>query len=368
VVRRATDSDGPARAALLAQVPMQAELALSVRRGADFDALYRLQSDTWECWVSECDGRLVGMGTVLVRDGYLGGEPARIGYLGDLRVAPSLGGFRLLSRLYGQVLREVADRHACDVFLTAVIESNARAVHSLTGERARRHGIPAYVPLCSFSIRSVHLVAPRRRRPTPFAVETAAEADVGELASFLDADARARPFGYALGEEGLRRRLARWPGLSLDRFYLAREPGGAIAGCVAVWDPRGVKRTVVEEYRGSMRRVRLGHDLLAAVVRGPKLPAPGGELRYAYATHQAVPSGDPAVLRALLEAVHADLRGRGLAFVSWWVPDGDSLSCAFGGFRYTDLRAGLYAVGAPGRELPRACLAPGRPGFEMALV
>jgi hypothetical protein len=199
-------------------------------------------------------------------------------------------------------------------------------------------------------------------------VRRADERDVPRVAAFLDDDARRRPFGYVFTEEELRRRLETWPGLTPASFYLAEGGAGELAGCLALWDAAPVKRTVVQAYRGVMRRVRLGHDLLASLLRAPRLPRPGEAFRYLYATHLAVPSGDPRVMRALLEAIYADYRGGGYHFISWFVLAGDPLAPAFRGFWYTDLAARLYVVSLPGVEPPAACFAPGRPGFEMALV
>jgi hypothetical protein len=139
-------------------------------------------------------------------------------------------------------------------------------------------------------------------------------------------------------------------------------------GCLAVWDAAPVKRTVVSAYRGKMRRIKTGYDIAARLLRFPRLPDPGEELRYLYATHQAVPSDDPAVLRALLRRVYADHRRSGYVLLSFFVPEDDPMESAFQGFQFTDLPARLFVVTPPGVEAPPECLAPGRPGFEMALV
>ena len=74
------------------------------------------------------------------------------------------------------------------------------------------------------------------------------------------------------------------------------------------------------------------------------------------------------MLRALVHAVYADQRRSGRTSVAFCVFDEDPLAPAFRGFPYTDLSTNLYAVAAPGAELPPGCFAPARPGFEMALV
>ena len=368
LVRPATPADGRARCDLFARIAMPADLELSVRRDPDFDALYRLQSDRWASRVVDLDGTIEGMGTVLVRDGYLGGAPRPLGYLGDLRLSPRSGGRHLLHRSYAPLLREAAACSGCNLFLAAFIASNGRALRALTAESRRTPDWPRHTLLAEFQIRSVHLLVPRRRRAATFRVRRAEERDVPRIAAFLDQDARRRPFGYVFTEDELRRRLATWPGLAPASFYLAEDGAGHLAGCVAVWDAAPVKRTVVQAYRGAMRRVRLGHDLLASLLRAPRLPSPGEAFRYLYATHLAVPSDDPLVLRVLLEAVYADYLGSGYHFISWFVLAHDSLAPAFRGFWYTDLPARLYVVSLPGVDPSQACFAPARPGFEMALV
>lgn len=367
-LRRATVDDGAAMCDLFARVPMETELALSIRRDPDFSALLRLQSDDWECWVAEEEGRVQAMASLVFRDGYLGGELRRVGYLGDLRLSPDVQGRHLLNRVYGPTLAESARARGCAASLTAVIASNERALRALTVQNRRQRAMPRYTPLRDFRIRNVHLALPRFPQGSAFRVRRATEADIPALAAFLDADARRRPFGQPMPEAELRRRLREWPGLRIDSFYLAENASGELVGCLALWDAAPVKRTIVAAYRGGMRRVKMGYDLAARLLRFPRLPDPGQELRYLYATHQAVPSRDPAVLRALLERAYADHRRSGYVLLSFFAPEGDPLDPAFRGFQFTDLPARLFVVTPPGVDPPAECLAPGRPGFEMALV
>jgi hypothetical protein len=367
-LRRATAADGAAMCELFARVPMETDLALSIRRDPDFSALLRLQSDDWECWVAEEEGRVEAMASLVFREGYVGGEVRRVGYLGDLRLSPAVQGRHLLNRVYGPTLAQSAAARGCVASLTAVIASNERALRALTVQNRRQRGMPRYTPLRDFRIRNVHLTLPKLPRRSAYRVRRATEADLSALAAFLDADARRRPFGQPMPLAELRRRLAEWPGLSVDSFYLAENGDRALVGCLAVWDAAPVKRTVVAAYRGKMRNIRTWYGRAARLLRFPPLPDPGEELRYLYATHQAVPSGDPEVLRALLYRVYADHRKSGYVLLSFFVPEGDPTEPAFHGFQCTDLHARLFAVTPPGIEPPPECLAPGRPGFEMALV
>ena len=146
-----------------------------------------------------------------------------------------------------------------------------------------------------------------------------------------------------------------------------RRRRGFSDGTIAVWDATPAKRMIVREYRGAMRRVRLAYDVAAHVLRRPRLPAPGGQLHYAYVTHQAVRDDDPCVLRALLRAAARDLRGGGQHFLSMCAPVDGIVDAATRGFFTTNLAARLFVVTAPGRTSDPMWFC-GRPGFEMALV
>lgn len=368
VIREATSADSAARCDLFARVAMNADLVLSVDRRPDFDALYRLHGDQWTCWVGEAGGQLCGMGTILVRDGYVAGEAAKVGYLGDLRIAPGAQGRGVLGRFFGPALQSAVEDTGAQVFLTAVIASNRSAVAALTGPRAAARGIPPYTLLRGFSIRAVYATVPRRVRRTPYMVRRATPADLPALAALLDTDGRARPYGSVLCEAALRRRLATWPGLSIGDFLLAFDRGGDLVGCLAVWDADAVKRTVVRAYRGRLRVVRTAYNTAARILRFPALPAPGDVLAYRYVTHQAIPSGDPAIMSALLDVAYADLRRSGRTLLSVCVWDDDPLAPAFTGFLTSDLPAHLYAVTLPGAPIPAPCAAYPPPGFEMALA
>lgn len=369
-VRPAERADNAARCALFARVTMEADLGLSVRRDPDFDALYRMQSQDWISVVVDLDGEIEGTGTVLVRDGYVSGRIRRVGYLGDLRLSPRVQGRFVLDRGFAPLLEQARERFGCELFLTSIIASNARAMRALVGQtaRSRAAGRPVYTPLGDFDIRSLHLLLPRRQRVRAVAVRRARPDDIPALARFLDTDARRRPFGYAFPEDELRRRLRDWPGLSISSFYLAVSPAGALLGCLALWDARSVKRMVVTAYRGAMRRVRLGYNAAATLLRRSRLPRPGEVFRYQYVTHQAVVNDDPCVLRALLEVAYQDSRDAGYHFLSACAPEGGSLEPAFRSFHATNLRARLFVVALPGVDVSQVVSEGAWPGFEMALV
>jgi len=365
-LRRATREDNPQLLELFGSVPMQGELVLATLRSPDFFSLYDMQRGGAELWVSEGDGGLDAMGSILVREGWLEGRPCRVGYLGDLRTRFSARRSRSLARFYGPVLEETARRLGVEVFLTSVMASNAAALRALVKRNERREAQPHYALLRRFSMVSVHFTRRRAPKPGRFHVRRATPGDIPAMEAMLDADHRARPFGYRYDLGELRHRLERWPGMSVEGSYLAFDRGGRLVGCTSVWDAEKVKRYRVLAYRGTLRWVKWGHDAMATVLRAPRLPEPGNDFRYFYLCNTSVAGEDPAILRALVEQVYADHHGAGYHFFSLELGEEDPLAPALEGFFQRRLDFHLYAV-TPA-SLAREHFPAGRTGFEMALA
>lgn len=366
-VRLARPEDDRALCELFASVPMEGDLSLAVERTPEFFALYRIQGDPWRTYVADLEGRLEGVATLLARPGFLHGQPCTVGYAGDLRLAPRVRGGFFLGRAFGPFLREAYQALGCEVAYTAILASNRAAIRALVERSPRFPEKPVYRPWRGYAITNLHLTRARRPRATRFEVRTATEADLPAIAALLRRDHQARPFGYAFDEALLRRRLRDWPGLSLERFYLACGPGGELRGVTAVWDPDPIKRFRVLAYRGGMRWIRRAFDLGALVLRYPRLPRPGEVLRYGYLTHVSV-GEDPQVMSALLDRIYCDLRRSGLHLLVTSLLEDDPLAPAFARYLTTPVQARLFTVSLPGSPWNERDPGPGRPGLEIALV
>ncbi len=371
--RLATAEDNARLLDLFGDVPMEGELALSTQRGPDFFALYRMQRGVAECWVgsAEAHAGLLGMGSILVRDGWLGGRAVKVGYLGDLRARFGAMRRRGLAEFYGRIFEEARTRHGADVFLTGVLTHNRAAMAALVRRSPRRPQQPWYEPFRRFSLVSIQFTGGRRLRALRAAkaagltISRATPADLPELIALLDRDHRTRPFGYRFDRGEFEHRLMNWPGFSLEGTWLARD-GAKLVGCTTAWDPSAVKRYRVEAYRGSLRWQKTAWNAAARVLRWAPLPEPGSDFRTLYLCNTSIVGDDPRVLRALLEHVYEDARPRGYHLLSAPVYESDPLAPAFRGFFTRALEFQLYAVSsaaAPVKELP-----PGRPGFEPALA
>ncbi len=270
------------------------------------------------------DGRVVGMGGVVCRDVALSGRRQTLGYLCGLRIrAEARGRFRHLGAVYQELRGLTADR--VDLYLSAILAENPRALRLLTGARA---GLPRYHPLG------------------------------GYLTFFLPTGGR----GAGLREwsdpslyEALRTRMdgLRWEPRSCgleEACWVMTEEG---LGYLAV--PRH-KQYRVQSYGGWMR---LASWIPPWLTGYPRLPRPGHLARYATG---AVFSPDPDQARRILRELQA--RARGLDFLMVGCMETDPLARILAEQRHVLYRSRLFEVLFPGME-PRN---PGPLQVEVALL
>lgn len=363
-LRTARPEDGPGLCALFRDVHVKGTLDVTQERDPDFFALLGLHHADARAIVAHDDaGRVIGCGTVVVRDGWLDGARVKTGYLGDLRVRDGSRQAFALARAYGDVMRHVREATGADTFTTVIFDSNALARRALV-DRKRRGRMPVYQALTPFDMVSVQFT--RDRKPPLGSVRRATEADLPALEVFLAERGRQRVLGEDFTTGLLGRRLATWPGFSVGDFFLA-ERAGRLVGCLAPWDTEAFKRTRVLGYHREMRVVKVGFDLVARLMGWTRLPDPGDRFRFEFLTHLEVEDDDPDVLRDLLRAVYADRRARGLHFVAAMVPRGSRLDAAFREFSVQRTAMTLYVVHPADGPYAGRAWATLRPGFEMAL-
>jgi hypothetical protein len=289
------------------------------------------------------DGSVAAMGSRAVMDVYFDGQPARVGYLGQLRVDPAWRGRRSLLRAGFRAVKELHAPDEAPFDVTAIVADNAPARRLL---EAGVPGLPTYRPLADF----VTCVLPTRVPPgrsgapspqTPgVRVERATPDRLEAIVLCLDRFARRHQLARRWTADVLRSPV-RCPGLSMSDFFLAVS-GGEIVGCAALWDQSAFKQVVVRGYSRPLARWRWLINAGARLVGAARLPPAGQKLAHAYVSHVAVEGDDAGVFAALLAAARREGAARGLAYViTGLAADHPLLAATHGARRYASV---LYTV------------------------
>jgi hypothetical protein len=354
--------DDPELRRLLRENPMDGQLALTLEREPSFFLASSIEGDLCETVVARAgDGRLAGMASRSVRAAWLDGREARLGYLSQLRVdREARDGMTVLGLL--EALEAVDD---VPFHFTTVFEDNRAMRRAIERDFP---GKPTFRPLGRFW--SIMIPLWRRRRPRlPQGIGLLRGTD-----ELLPEVARCLQRNYARYQLAPVWRVeeladpARCRGLHPGDFHLAVR-GGAVVGCLAVWDQRGFKQTVVRAYPEAIGRLRGAWNLAARLTRWPRLPAPGEELPHAYLSHLAVDDDDPEVFLALVGRAYDALVGSDLAGLAIGLAERSPLRprlCA--SFRMIAQPIIVYLVYSRERPTPARAL-DGRPlHVEVALL
>lgn len=339
----ASPGDDPGLRRLLRENAIGGEIQLTFEREPDFFLAAAMEGSPRQTVIARDvrDGRIVGMGSRAVLDVFVNGEPARAGYLSQLRLAgPYRGRVRLLAGGY-ELLRAAREAGEAPFDLTTIVADNAAARRVLG---AGLRGLPAYRELEPF----VTLVVPVGRplegkAPAGVRIERGRRDRIEEIAACLDRERRRYQFVPRWTASDLLSSV-RCPGLRPEDFFLAVE-GHDVVGCLALWDQSGFKQTVVRGYGPRLARRRRWVNRFSRLVRTPALPDPGAPLHYPYLSHVAVSPDRPEALLALAAAAHDEAGSRGVpAFVAGFAARDPLLRRFTRRFRARRFVSLLYAV------------------------
>jgi hypothetical protein len=305
-------------------------------------------------------GEAVGICERSVRDAFVDGEIRRLPYLGSLRVAPAYrhrirvlrGGFEAVRSL----LHKTSD---LPFALTSITADNDKAARVLC---AGLPGLPTYRPageLATFAIRT-------RERSMPPGIERATPADLAAIAVLLQRAYRRFQFAPVWRAADLARLIATG-GLRIDDVLIVRR-GPGLRACLAVWDQRSAKQTVVRGYVPWLGRLRPLVNLAAPLMSMPRLPPPGSPLAQVYLSHVAVEGDDPTVFRSLLAAGLTLARRRGFEVALTGFAAGHPFAAEVRRHRAASYRSLLHLVHRQEAQPLIEAMAPRLPHPEIAVM
>ncbi|HEY9425744.1 MAG TPA: hypothetical protein VIR34_01220 [Gemmatimonadaceae bacterium] len=347
VVREATSCDNDALVALASACPMRGAVSLCVDRAPDFFALNRLEGDRWRVGVAVTGaGDLVGCVAVATRTAYIGGVPARVAYVSDLKVHPAHRNGSVADALSAYACGASRELGGDDVPISLTILAGNRAMERrIDGPR----GMPVLRRVATIRAHAVSLLWRRAIPDASVTVAPATEHDLEEMAAHWARVAPGRQLASWYDAESLAAWIHAAPALDIGDYLLARRRDGRLAGFLGMWDQAEFKQLRVTAYSARLATFRAGFNVVAPLIGAAALPAVGAPLRHFTAVHVCVAPDEPHVLRSLLLHAYAAARGRGYSFFTIGLDVRDPLTAALRGLlaQPTDIHA--YVTAPSGR-------------------
>lgn len=308
----ASHNDEPDLRRLLRETRFPGEIELSLEREPCIEVANAIEGELHQTLVAKLDDArtIAGMGTRTLALRYVNGVPMRVGYLGQLRVAPAHRASPTLLRHGYAKLKELHADGRTDFYVTTIVADNMRARRVL---EAGLPGMPRYRHVDDL----VTLTMPARGRGlerVAVVPQPVTDQDLPQIVSCLARNGARFQFAPVWTLADLRS-ATRTPALGPGDFVAVRRDGH-IAGCVACWDQRAFKQAVVRGYSARLARLRYVSSLLGGFLGIPKLPAVGAPVALAYLSHLAVDDDDLDVTMALIDAARALAASRRIDYVS----------------------------------------------------
>ena len=354
--RLATMEDDPAIRRLLRENPMRGQISVSFEREPDYFRGTALAGAEDRTILAYEQGQLICMGRCSVRQRYFNGTPRRVGYLSDLRLdASAHGRFDVLRRGY-QFFRELHDDDPLDCCFTSIPSDNVRSLRFL--ERGLP-GMPAYRLLTHFvtllipvprrmrTLRRLTQSAQRRLESRKLTWSAGSIDDIMDIAALLNVQGQSHQLASTWTEVELQT-LER-AGLKPGDFRVVCNERKAVA-CVALWDQRSFKQTVIRGYDPKIAFARPWINVAARLAGTSRLPPIGSTLEHASLSPLAVDAGAEDLLVALVELCLPMAAERGLEFLTVGFGAADRRLAALAKhFPCRKYFSRLYRVDWPGR-------------------
>ena len=338
-VRLGTRADEPDIRALVGRVAMPGDVAIRFEREPDYFLGTTIMGDPCDVVVARRrgDGALAGIACRGEQGAYVGGEPTRVGYVGQIRVAPWARGHGLVMR-GARLLRERTPPGTLSFGVIA--RENPRAARALAGPR-----LPAGLRVARVGgLTTCAVVLRPGRRPARGGIDIrpADATTVVDALDFWRTHGPRRQF-FPLTTLADLEGGAALRGLRSEDVFLAWR-GGRVVGTMALWEQSAFKQDVVEAYGPTLRRLRPLYDVAARLLGARPLTPPGEPIALAFAARVCVADDDPGVMRVLLRAVTAEAHVRGLAYLMVGLADDDPLLPVVRRHPHITYRSDLFAL------------------------
>ena len=339
----ATASSEPEVRRLLRENPVSGNIEVSLEREPNAFHAAAVTGDEYQLVLAYVNDEVepIGLGARFELDAFINGKVQRIGYLSELRAT---GGFKFRRSLLLQAYRAMRQYHEAGnaaFYLTTIIADNTAARRLL---EAGLSDMPTYSPIEMMATIIIPVRSGARVRGLNRRVTTATAKDLPAIAGKLNHSGQSYQF-HPFWSENTLRSPDRCRGLNAGDFLVCHDEG-RFRGCLALWDQRSFKQTVIRGYASRLAYLRPAYNLVAPLFRRPRLPAPGASLESGFLSHLAVEAEDEATAVSLIRQACRHGSQRGLEYVMIGVAERNPICAAirrhFPCHSYLSMLYGVY--------------------------
>lgn len=341
LLREARPDDDAQLRALMRRNAMRGSISLTADYEPSFFSAVEVEGHAHRLVVAEADDRIAGVVLTAKRRVFLNGTPTEVGYIGSLRLDPSIRGTTIMAQGLQILKRWHEEGPTVPFYLFAVLTDNTAARNVLSSGRV---GLPATMRIGTLHTAAIPLF-PRKRHHLPAGIQIERGSAVGaaKIAEFLNSVGREKQFSPVYTADDILADDGILKGLRLDDFYVAKT-GDRILGTVACWNQLPFRRILIAGYSGYMRWLKPFISPLANALGLAPLPNPGEPLRHLYAACIAIESNSEQIFTLLLNSILRDQHDKNNSFLLAGLMETDPLFPALKKYIHIPSRSGIYGL------------------------
>ena len=362
-------------------LPMEGtKTAISYDRSPDFFKFLSFCGPLFYVFIvrEKKEGPICGVGTLVLRPGFIKGEKKWVGYLGDLRIKPGPRASVVWRKFYGELMdhaHSIEEFGGCEFFYTSILRENYKAMNALVHNKKNPF---QYFPLAQYKMVNILLRHPAynlidifKNKLKDIKFSRGSLTDKEEITDFLRSQNKEKAFGFCFEDkfDEINFRLEKWQNFLLENFILARDAAGKIIGLTLLWTPSPSKKIKIEKLQASLKL----YFYLQRIFK--KSPKEGGELEVLYLNclelKESLTKEEKSYLFSSMVKYIYDLPiSRDFHALSYCAFEGSSIDNLKGYIQHATALS-LYLVQRRkkiGEDGPMPDIGTVPPGFEMSLV
>ena len=305
VYRCATRNDDVTLKHLLQENPMPSWVTIATEREPSYFDGASLMGESYALIVydSAKEENLIGMYSCSYLPVHYEGKPQRIGYFGGLRVTASFRHKHHYIKYGFEAIKQIIPRRATVPFyFTSIASENTIARRLL---EANTKGMPHYTPVGEM----VTLIFSVNQGKNLGQLIQATIHDCADIVAYYNQKASLYDLSPYLSVEWLRA-LSDQIGLRMSDFWLLKNEHQKIVACLALWDQRAFKQSVIKGYKAPLNHLRSIYNGYAKMTKRVALPPVGKPLDHLYIAFFAY--DDPTLALKVLQEAAYKARAKGV--------------------------------------------------------
>jgi hypothetical protein len=328
-LRLANSEDNDELLRLVDSISMGEEFEIIFKRNPNFFYAAETQGFLHQIVVAELEGNSICAScSRILKQAYINGNPAVLGYISDLRIAPTAKRLRILSN-GSEFIKKLQTDNEADIHFATIVNDNKNAKIALTWKN-KSSSIPN---LCDLGTINTYFVFPifRKRLKNNMIIKHGSLEILDDIVSFLNEEGRRKQF-YPIYT---REYFLNLRDFHIEDFCIAYNDENQIIGVAAKWVQTNFKQVFLKKYHGKMKWLqKISFSLL---------PKEGENIKHVYFAFIAIQNDDANVLKNILLHTYPDIRKQKFKYFVIGFHEDDPLNKTLQSFYAITYKSQLYA-------------------------